>query len=318
MAHEISIRESGLAEMAWAVETPWHGLGQQVNPDASVDEWQAAAGLDWNIQRAPVQYMNGEMHTFAEKHVLYRSDNADALSVVSDKYQIVQPHDVLDFFRDLVGAGGFKINTAGALRGGRRIWALAEIGEQAKVVGDDMVGGYLLLATSCDGGLATTAQFTSIRVVCANTLAMADRESGRSKISIPHSTKFNAAEAKAALGIAANSFDEFMLRSRALAAKPVDLDTADRFLANLLNKPEPGFDVRKSRGFKAVLGLFNGDGMGAQMDGARGTAWGLVNAVTEYFDHKKPTRTDDARLDSAWFGSSSRIKAAAFDLAMTI
>lgn len=217
--------------------------------------------------------------------------NAEALSVVSSRYQIVQPHEVLEFFRDLVGAGGFTINTAGALRGGRRIWALAEVGEKARVVGDDIIRGYLLLATSCDGGLATTARFTSVRVVCANTLAMAERDA-KKHISIPHSTKFDPAAVKAAIGIATNSFEEFMVRARLLADKPVSVQTAEDFIAKLLTRrgeAEAKYDVRASRGFASVMDLFNGAGIGAEMDGSRGTAWGLVNAVTEYIDHRKQT-----------------------------
>ncbi len=201
MAHELSIRANGTAEMAFIGATPWHGLGQQVDPNATIEEWQRAAGLDWKIERAPVQYMNGAMHNFDEKHVLYRGDTNAPLSVVSARYKVVQPHDVLEFFRDLVGAGGFNIHTAGALRGGRRIWALAEIGKTARVVGNDLVGGYLLLATSCDGTLATTAQFTTVRVVCANTLAMAEREARKNpNITIPHNTNFDPVQVKAALG----------------------------------------------------------------------------------------------------------------------
>jgi len=315
MAHEISITADGRAEMAWATTPPWHGLGQRVDPDAGIDEWRIAAGLDWDIKSAPVQFMNGELRQFPERQVLYRSDTSEPLSVVSNYYNVVQPEEVIGFFRDLVESGGFRLNTAGALRGGRRIWALAEIGKAAKIIGDDAVGGYLLLATSCDGGLSTTAQFTSVRVVCANTLAMADRVHAARKIAINHSTKFCPDEIKAGLGIAASSFDDFVARARDLANKSVSADTAERVIARLLDQPEPGQkNVRYCTAYKQILELFAGKGIGAEMDGVRGTAWGLVNAVTEYYDHRKRATSNDTRINDAWFGNAAQIKSRAFDM----
>lgn len=78
------------------------------------------------------------------------------------------------------------------------------------------------------------------------------------------------------------------------------------------------YDVRKSKGFTGIINLFNGAGQGAELDGVAGTAWGIVNAVTEYYDHGNVARTDDARLHSAWFGKGDSIKSAAFDMAMSL
>ncbi len=89
--------------------------------------------------------------------------------MVSSRYNVVQPHEVLHFYQDLVEAGGFELETAGSLKGGRKLWALAKTGQDLKLKGNDLVKSYLLLATSCDGTLCTTAQFTSLRVVCNNT-----------------------------------------------------------------------------------------------------------------------------------------------------
>jgi len=325
MAHEIAIID-GVASMAYTNnDTPWHGLGQNVDPNASIEEWQKAAGLDFKYDRSPVSFQNGivmndgvvtpKFYAFEDKHVLYRSDTLQPMSVVSSRYKTVQPDEVLEFFRDLVDTGGFKINTAGALREGKKIWALAEIGESAKIVSDDKVDGYLLLATSCDGSLPTTVQFTSVRVVCANTLAMS-LDNKKNTIKIPHNTHFIPQSVKQALGIAHNNFEEFIYRTRQLAEKEVNQQTAENFLKKLLKEDEE--KVKMSRGYNTILDLFNGAGKGAKMDGVKGTAWGLLNAVTEYYDHHKPTRTNDARLDAAWFGLSADVKNEAFNLAMSI
>ncbi|MBN0134206.1 DUF932 domain-containing protein, partial [Pseudomonas aeruginosa] len=87
--------------------------------------------------------------------------------------QVVQPREVLEFYRDLTQVSGYELETAGVLKGGRKFWALARTGQNTSLKGNDLVNGYLLLATSCDGTLATTATPTTVRVVCNNTLTIA-------------------------------------------------------------------------------------------------------------------------------------------------
>jgi phage/plasmid-like protein (TIGR03299 family) len=295
--------------MAFTGKTPWHGLGQNIDPNASIYEWVQAAGLNWSIERSPVQYMNGEMHTMTGRDVLYRSDNNEALSVVSSRYQIVQPYDVLEFFRDLVETKGFQIETAGSLFGGSRIWALARINRDEVIKDGDKVSGYLLLSTSCDGGLATSAQFTSVRVVCNNTLRMANHDTdqkGFTKISIPHSTKFDPVAVKIALGVADKRFDTFISEGRKLAEKMISDDAKDDFLKLLLKDTTDAQDISKTKAYQTINNLYNG------------AAWGLLNAVTQYVDHEKPAKSTDYRLDAAWYGSGAKLKDRAFELALAM
>ncbi|WP_414616819.1 DUF932 domain-containing protein, partial [Stenotrophomonas muris] len=92
---------------------------------------------------------------------------------VSKRFKVVQPGEILEFYRDLTQHSGFELETAGVLKGGKKFWAMARTGQSTSLKGRDRVDGYLLLATACDGTLATTAQFTSVRVVCNNTLQIA-------------------------------------------------------------------------------------------------------------------------------------------------
>lgn len=112
-----------------------------------------------------------------DRFVLVRSDTDEALSIVSGNYEVVQPKEVLEFYRELVSLYGYTLETAGALNGGRKVWALSKTGRSSRVGedGKDKLAAYLLLATSCDKTLATTIAFTSIRVVCKNTLFFCNR-----------------------------------------------------------------------------------------------------------------------------------------------
>ena len=306
MAHELTIRKNGKAEMAYVGAKPWHNLGQELAAGADLETWKEAAGMDWNILSGPVKFNSDGL--FPAYNVLYRSDDHAPLSIVSSKYKVVQPGEVLEFFKDLVGANGFELTTAGTLFGGKRFWALASIGQEACVVGKDKVGGYLLLSSSCDGTLATTARFTTVRVVCNNTLSMA--LGTQAEVTVGHRSHFNPAAVKDQLGIARDTFADFMKSMRSLAKVKLSDVEAGALVGQLLTETKTVYkeDVAQSRQYKQIMGLFDGQGIGADLAGASGTAWGLVNAVTEYVDHHARAKTDSARLASAWFGRGDSLK----------
>ena len=320
MAHEITTRADGFNEIAFVGATPWHGLGQELQRDASLETWRKAAGLDWRIQRAPVMYgtSNDPTRIYTGQDVLYRSDNDESLSIVSSRYKEVQPEDVLGFFKTLTEVSGYRLHTAGSLNGGRRIWALAETGKVGEVGAGDAVASYVLLATSCDKGMATSARFTSVRVVCANTLRAAQTHC-QTVVSVPHSTVFNPEAVQRQMGIAVNAFDIFMHDARQLAAKTVTKAKVDDFMAKLMAPHLPsGTDITKNRAVKRITELFDGRAIGSDLPGVNGTAWGLVNAVTEFVDHHNPSRTSDSRMNNAWFGAGDRFKNEALELAISL
>lgn len=316
MAHELTIRADGYTEMAFVGETPWHGLGQELQEGADMETWRKAAGMDWTIEKAPVQFVAPDSYNvFEGQNVLYRSDTKAPMSVVSNRYKPVQPAEVLDFFKDLVEESGFKLHTAGTLFGGKRLWALAETGKFGEVTKGDGVGGFLLLSTSCDKSLATTARFTSVRVVCNNTLSMATADK-RDCVSFNHSRAFDHNLMKAKLGLAVESFGAFMEMAKFLRKQRLGGSNAVEFVRKLVLTPEQyadnEYNYNKHRGFTKIMDLFEGEAKGAELVGD--SKWGMLNAVTEYFDHHLPARTDDARLNNAWFDTGNTIKAKAIQL----
>jgi phage/plasmid-like protein (TIGR03299 family) len=313
MAHELTIRADGYTEMAFVGATPWHGLGQELDQNATIEQWRKAAGMDWSIKSAPTRFIPentyGELHNVKNQNVLYRTDNNAPLSIVSDRYQIVQPADVLEFFRDLVEESGFRLHTAGTLFGGKRLWALAETGKFAEVSEGDGIGGFLLLSTSADKSLATTARFTSVRVVCNNTLSLSVQNNAHC-VSFTHARKFDHELLKSKLGAAVASFDGFMEMAKHLERQRITTEQADAFIKRILftvdQLIEPDFNIEKNRPYNKILDLFKGEAKGSELVGD--TKWALLNSVTEYFDHHHPSRTDDARLNNTWFGNGDMVK----------
>ena len=316
MAHELTQRSNGFVEMAFVGQTPWHKLGQELEEGASIEQWQVAAGMDWSIERSPVRFnAQGNDQIYSGQSVLYRSDDNTPLSVVSNRYKPVQPKEVLGFFRDLVAENGFKIHTAGTLMGGKRMWALAETGKFGEVCKGDGIGGFLLLSTSCDKTLATTARFTTVRVVCNNTLTAAVNRDVN-QVSFSHIQQFDHVAVKAQLGNAVESFGSFMEMAKHLQKAKLSAEEAKDFVSFLVatsvQLADEEYDVTTNRAYKKILALFNEEAKGIELVGH--TKWGMVNAVTEYYDHFNPTRSDDARLNSAWFGAGERAKNQALDL----
>lgn len=321
MAHEL-VKAS---DMAFVGSTPWHGLGNKLPPKQPIEVWQKASGMDFEIKQTDVLFNahNGDgnllnLRSNPDSTVLYRSDNNEPLSVVSKRYKVVQPKDVLGFYRDLVSVGGFELETAGVLKGGKKLWALARTGQEALLPGLDKVKAYLLLATSCDGSLATTAQFTSVRVVCNNTLQMAVGES-KGAIRVPHSTIFDPAAVKQELGLGLSAWEQFMASIKAMSNRPVNKFEAMSYLVNVLGDPSlPLNEQPNQKAIQTVYGLYSGEGKGSKLDSAKGTAWGLVNGVTEYVDVHRRARNQDYRLDSAWFGQGAAIKQKGFEAALAL
>lgn len=314
--------------MAHVGETPWHGLGNQLAANQPLEVWARQAGMDWRIEEAEVRFVSGiagstlgSIHAFPEQKVLYRSDTKAPLSVVSRRFQVVQPAEIIEFYRDLVECSGYELETAGVLKDGKKLWALAKTGQSATLKGRDRVNGYLLLATACDGTLATTAQFTSVRVVCNNTLAIALGDS-TGAVKVPHRSQFDAQAVKRQLGIAVSSWDAFMARTKALSECKVNDTAAEAFFRRVLTYPATGANTpvpaTNDSAVKAVQELFTGRGKGADMASATGTAWGLLNAITEYTDHHRRARSDDHRRDAAWFGQGATIKQKAWDEALRL
>lgn len=326
MAHMIDM-SNGKANMAYVGETPWHGLGQKLSQGASIDQWRVEAGLDWSAKRAKILFadtpeMMGalavDLHE-GDSEILFRSDNRKQLGIVSPSYKIVQPGEVLEFFRDIVAAGDMALETAGALDDGKKVWALAKTHQDFRIMGQDQVEGYLLLVTSFDGTLSTKAQFTSVRVVCNNTLQISLANNAKSAVSIPHSTAFDATGAKINLGLLDGGFKEFEEKANILAQRRVTDKEAMQFILNIMAQGEKieELSTRKANIIRNIYDLYNGRGMGAQLKSSANTAWGVVNAFTQYVDHIQGNNVNN-RFRSAQFGLGAKLKNDAFTEALKL
>lgn len=333
MSHEIET-------MAYAGLLPWHGLGIKVEENLTPFQIQEAAGLDWTVSKRPLGFVSGmEMQNFGHGHneevpiysevkerfALIRDTDKQFLDIVGKTYQPTQNKDAFEFFDAFVKETKLKMHTAGSLCSGKYVWALAETAKSFELGPDkDRVESYILLVSPHQFGKALIAQQTTVRVVCANTLALALNQKGTVSYRMPHSCQFNAQaklEAAKILGLANESFDSFKVQVEVLAGKRlVHVDAVD-FYAELLGLKELDLNAAndsgyaKSRSLNQFMDAFDGSSPGADLAGAKGTLWGAVNAVTYVMDHVSVRNKELAFRDNL-FGYRGDLKRKALKLAL--
>lgn len=314
--------------MAYHGRTPWHGLGQKIDANEDIDEWRIAAGLDWHIQKRPVFYAikngNGkcEPQVVKARFAHVRSDTQACLGIASNRFQLVQPEEIVEFYRDLLDNTDFRMETLGSLNGGAKLWALARYNDAINISGTDRVLPYLLLATANDGSMSTIGDFTSTRVVCNNTLSLAVGANGaKAAVRIPHSRCFDAAAVKAQLGLIDDRLSTFAADAQRLAQSHIHDRAVIQYFVDLYAKTDEKGNLTNETTVKKtvdkLVSLYR-YGQGAELPSAHGTLWGALNAVTHFVDFDMRARNDNNRFASAQLGQGKEIKRKAFDAALAL
>lgn len=311
MAHEVEIVE-GVAQMAYAGETPWHGLGTQVSNELSPAQMQTKAGLDWTVHEVESYVdFNGDKIPTGQKSLIRSSDNK-VLTNVGGAWNPVQNTEAFEFFSEYVLAGDMEMNTAGSLKGGRNVFALAKVNESFSILGEDQVDSYLLFSNPHEYGKAIDIRFTPIRVVCNNTLTFSLNTRSSNFVKLNHRTKFNADMVKEQMGLASEKFAQYKDMAEFLSTKKFSVDALINYYAEVFpythktsEAPSTVEDLSKNaQDAYAVLDTQPGANFG------EGTWWQALNSVTYLTDHKMG-RNADSRMQSAWFGinQARKIKA---------
>lgn len=312
MAHELEII-NGQAQMAYreSAGLPWHGLGTPVSDDMTPQEMMVAAGLDWSVEKVPtfIDYNGSKVETGQE--ALVRSTDGKILTQVGKGWNPVQNSEAFDFFTDFVSAGDMVMDTAGSLKEGQIVWAMADVKDGFSLFNGDEVNGYLLFSNPHQYGKAIDVKFMMTRVVCNNTLAVALNEKGMPSVRINHRSEFDAEMVKQALGISHNKIEKFKEAAEFLGSKRYDEEMLKRFMAKVFGESNRDDKLLSRTAEQAMECVENQPG-----DNFRpGTWWNAYNAVTYMADHKLG-RTADTRMASAWFGTNAKRKIDALDLAV--
>jgi phage/plasmid-like protein (TIGR03299 family) len=321
MAHDLAIIDAR-ASMMYVGTKPWHGLGVELGAPATAAEAIQAAGLDYDVELAPLCTRDGIPVPL--RKAVVRCDTQEALGVVGNNYVPIQNRDCFNFLDAVVADGGLRYHTAGALKRGERIWLLAKLPDHIQVRGtDDIVDRYLLLSNAHDGSASLRCFFTPVRVVCANTLTLAHNRGRGEGIAICHVGDLagKVRQAQEVLGLARKFYDNLEDQINALANHYPTSAQLTRYFESLYPDPVEGSNSRARNAREELFRLFE-RGLGNDVPGVRHTTWAAYNALTEFVDHHRSARGSDPeerssnRLASIWFGSGAHLKARAFDHAL--
>ncbi|WP_131989749.1 DUF932 domain-containing protein [Chthoniobacter flavus] len=301
--------------MAYYGEVPWHGLGKKVPKGISAEEMIQAAGLDWTVDLKPAlgaRKINkkGEYSRYEVVRVPREKEKESPvlLGVVSRRYRPLQNSEAFKFFDPIVGDRKAYFETAGALGEGERIWVMARMPEVMEVVRGDDCFKYLLLSNTHNGEGSVIVKFTTVRVVCQNTLMLA-MEDGQKAYRVRHSKQmqFKLDELADFLAITQQVFQEAEQTFRRLAAVKMTSERLEQYFDAVF----PRTDVQKKRHEKPPRWGFLQEMFDSQPDlqlpGVQGTLWGAYNAITRFEDYKEPKQDElpDQRLERTWFGAGA-------------
>jgi|TARA_R110000744_G_scaffold7113_3_gene24376 phage/plasmid-like protein (TIGR03299 family) len=315
----------GLTEtdwMAYAGQAPWHRLGTKVGEGlGTAEEFLKASHLDYEVYTETVHRPHGEL--IPNKQSIVREDTQEVFEIMGKIYTPVQNRDAFSFFDDVVGTGEAVYETAGSLNGGRRIWIMANLQDSRGVKGtDDEIANYLLLSNSHDGTEEISMRWAPMRVVCANTLAIALRQGDKTKWAARHTANVmkRAYGAREVLGFAKYYQDQLMDQIDVIASKQWVASDMDAFLEHV-------FDYNSAEDIKThhskldaannVRELFEG-GIGMDIKGIGGTAYAGYQALTEHIDRHRNVKTDDSAVFSSWFGPMAKLRQQAWNYVVAV
>lgn len=321
MAHNLNFKKDGTAAFAAVGEKAWHGLGTYVNEAMTAKEAIELGGLDFTVSKKKIAIAGGKVieGMFATE----RDDTKDPLGIVSKDYHIVQNHEVFGFFDPIIDRGEAIFQTAGALGRGEKIFITAKLPEDI-LVNNEQVENYLLLSSGHDGRSAIQVGFTSIRVVCNNTLNMALRGL-KNKVTILHfkSANHKLQTASQVMGMASKYTTELSPLLNQMAKVKITDEKLREYFVEILKPAKEVIDAEtleakySTRFIKTIDEVmeFAHDHPTQQSKEAKGTVWGAYNAVSGYFGYLKQYKTQEEKMaDLYWKDGGKKIERA-FDLA---
>jgi phage/plasmid-like protein (TIGR03299 family) len=316
MAHELEVID-GVAQMVWVGEKPWHGLGTEIPADLSPAQVLEKAGLDWTVQKIPAfADINGSKKSVGWS-ALVRDRDDSILSVVTNDWEPLQNQEAFEFFDEYCKVGDMEMHTAGSLKNGQIVWALAKVKDSFELFKGDTVESFLLLTNPHKFGQSIDVRFTPIRVVCNNTLTLSLNQKSDRFVKVNHRRAFNSDQVKSQLGIATEKMAKYKEMAAFLGSKKYSNESVKEYFNRVFpvlayNKEKGPQRKQVSKSATRALEVVNTQ-PGAKF--AEGSWWQAFNAVTYLTDHEIG-KSVDTRLQSSWFGANKNLKVKALETAV--
>jgi phage/plasmid-like protein (TIGR03299 family) len=336
MAHKLNFNKGNQTySFASNSEKAWHGLGQVVDQAMTAEEAIKLANLDYQVEKAPLyagievpqpdggQEVPKIYSPYEDRVATYRTDTNEVLGLVGGRYEIVQNKEAFGFFDAIINEGEAIFETAGALGKGERIFVTAKLPNDLLVNGEAMEK-YIILTNSHDGSSSIIAGFTTVRIVCNNTLQAALSDLSN-KVTIPHITgaKQKLSEAYRVMGIASKYMTEVNDVFEAMSRKTISDEQMNEFITKIFTpkvvktKNEEELEKLSTRTKNIIDGTyaFAMTHPTQTTVATKNTLFGAYNAVSGYYNYIKEFPTPEARFKSVQFGQGANRITEAFQLA---
>ena len=313
MAHALEIGSNGEVAFALRGEPAWHGLANvlfDADQHVTTSEMLESAKLNnWNVRLEALTMPEGYRATTTSQMVVRDNpfDNGvDVLSVVGDRYKVVQ-NEELFAFGDGILDGGATWESAGSIKNGRVVFGSLVVPREFVIDpegANDKTVTYLLVHTSHDGSTAVQANITPVRVVCQNTLNMALKDSKQS-FKIRHTATVGGRidEARRVLGLTFDHMDNFEIMAKSLYETAMTDKQFDDIIKAIYPEPESGSakvaQTRYTEKVDLLQALWSESPTNATI---KNTAWGALNTLTERIDYFRTGRKGGEALIGAASG----------------
>lgn len=314
----------GIDTAAFARTPAWHRLGKVMPDLMSAKEAYEHAGLDWTVRVDPVfrKSQTGELVEVERTKVVIREDRNTVLGVVGNTFRPCQNSAWLDFLDAIIGEGA-KIDAAGSLHGGKKVWFLCDLRSSFDVLPNDEIKSYGLFLNGHDGCTIGRVLPTKIRTVCQNTISLAlqDAKDSKSKfdkgITIRHDGKVmdHVARAKMALGLIYSTSKMMELQAKALVARQVRTAELGQYLAKQVEMLK--FSKEREKEVMGEMATLI-DAETNSLPGMRGTLWQAYNVFSEWVDWSDRKIGADRRMDSNMLGKGNKLKVTAWENALAL
>ena len=284
--------------------TTWSCVGRDVSECTGYAEVLSASGLDYTVEKVPLTLVDG---TPVEGRYMTAHRTPDGgwrtYDVVSGQYQIVQNRDAFEFVDYM---GDVRFEKAGETEGGMAyvIAALPEV----TVLGDAFVP-HVILRNGFGGNVTVQAAICPLRMVCQNQFAVAFREAGNT-VRVRHVANADAKleEAREVLRASAEYMGLLDSKANALFRQGVtegDLGVIEGALFPMGGDPA---EVNAYRRFKVegARAAFRHAYEAPDNADFTGTAWGVVNAYSDYVTHLAPEGKRASRFENRMMATTFR------------
>lgn len=278
-----------MANINTARATSWSNIGKDVSRCRDLNHVLTASGLDYEVTKKPVfAQVGGDKPTFKpipNRFVTTRDNDGHMYDVVSDKFQIVQNRDAFDFVNYM--GDDLTFEKAGETSNGM-VYIIGKLPE-VDILGDAFTP-HVIFRNGFSGKVKITAAICPLRIVCQNQFNFAFRDT-QNAVTIRHvgNAEAKLQEAREVLKLSA----DYMAEINAMANQYVGVKLTPDQLEKVVNQMFPMTNIESMNSFKrhqleaaraAFVNAYNADDNG----NFRGTAWGLINAYTDYITHKVP------------------------------